>query len=137
MDIQVTQRQGRVPITIIKVKGSVDASTYEAFQASGEEVFNAGARYVLLDLSEVSYISSAGFRAISQIFKLLRGQLSPLAAAQMSQGLRDGSYKSPNLKLLGPNTRVMEALRLAGFDTFLEIHKAEEEAVASFGEPAS
>jgi len=136
MDIDVTQRTGRVPVTIIHIRGSVDASTYEAFQASGEQAFNSGARYVLIDLSEVSYISSAGFRAISQIFKLLRGQLSPLAAAQMSQGLRDGSYKSPNLKLLGPNARVTEALRLAGFDTFLEIYSDMDEAVGSFGEAA-
>ena len=132
MDIQVSQQAGRVPVTIIRVKGSVDASTYEAFQAAGEKVFHDGGRHVLIDLSEVSYISSAGFRAISQIFKLLRDELPPEAAARMNQGLRDGSYKSPNLKLHGPNPRVAEALRLAGFDTFLEVHQNLDEAVASF-----
>ena len=132
MDIEVTERQGKVPVTVIHVKGNVDASTYEAFQAAGESAFDRGARYVLLDLTEVAYISSAGFRAISQIFKLLRGQLSPVAQAQMSQGLRDGSFKAPNLKLLGPNSRVLEALKLAGFDTFLEIHSNLDAAAASF-----
>lgn len=132
MDIDVTEQQGRVPITVIKVKGNVDASTYEAFQAVAESEFDKGARYVLLDLTEVAYISSAGFRAVSQIFKLLRSQLSTAAQAQMSQGLRDGSYKAPNLKLLGPNPRVLEALKLAGFDTFLEIHDNLEKAVGSF-----
>lgn len=132
MDIEVTERQGSVPVTVIKVRGNVDASTYEAFQAVAESEFNRGARYVLLDLSDVVYISSAGFRAVSQIFKLLRSQLSTSAQAQMSQGLRDGSYKAPNLKLLGPNPRVLEALKLAGFDTFLEIHTGMDEAVGSF-----
>jgi anti-anti-sigma factor len=132
MDIEVTERQARVPVTVIHVKGNVDASTYEAFQAMAEGAFHKGARYVLLDLSEVAYISSAGFRAISQIFKLLRGQLSLEAQSQMSRGLRDGSFKAPNLKLLGPNPRVLEALRLAGFDTFLEIHDTLEAAVNSF-----
>jgi anti-anti-sigma factor len=132
MDIEVTQSQGKVPVTVIKVKGNVDASTYEAFQAVAESEFDRGARYVLLDLSEVAYISSAGFRAVSQIFKLLRSQLSVSAQAQMSQGLRDGSYKAPNLKLLGPNPRVLEALKLAGFDTFLEIHTNSETAIGSF-----
>lgn len=137
MDIEVSERRARVPITVIHVKGNVDASTYEAFQAMAEGAFHQGARYVLLDLSEVSYISSAGFRAISQIFKLLRGQLSPEAQSQMSRGLRDGSYKAPNLKLLGPNARVLEALRLAGFDTFLEIHEDVEKALNSFEPPAA
>jgi anti-anti-sigma factor len=132
MDIEVTQRQGKVPVTLIHVKGNVDASTYEAFQAVAETEFSKGARHVLLDLTEVTYISSAGFRAISQIFKLLRGQLSTTEQANVARGLRDGSYKSPNLKLLGPNARVLEALRLAGFDTFLEICKDEDEAVQSF-----
>lgn len=132
MDIEVTESQGKVPVTVIKVKGNVDASTYEAFQAVAESEFDRGARYVLLDLSEVAYISSAGFRAVSQIFKLLRSQLSISAQAQMSQGLRDGSYKAPNLKLLGPNPRVLEALKLAGFDTFLEIHTSSESAISSF-----
>jgi len=132
MDIEVTERESKVPVTIIKVRGNVDASTYEAFQAVAESEFNRGARYVLLDLSEVVYISSAGFRAVSQIFKLLRSQLSTNAQTQMSQGLRDGSYKAPNLKLLGPNPRVLEALKLAGFDTFLEIHQELEAAVGSF-----
>jgi anti-anti-sigma factor len=132
MDIEVSEREGKVPVTIIKVRGNVDASTYEAFQAVAESEFNRGARYVLLDLSEVVYISSAGFRAVSQIFKLLRSQLSTNAQTQMSQGLRDGSYKAPNLKLLGPNPRVLEALKLAGFDTFLEIHQELDAAVDSF-----
>ncbi len=132
MDIQVSQQAGRVPVTIIRVKGSVDASTYEAFQVAGEKVFHDGARNVLIDLRDVSYISSAGFRAISQIFKLLRDELPPGDAAKMNQGLRDGSYKSPNLKLCGPNGRVVEALRLAGFDTFLEVYQGFDEAVASF-----
>ena len=132
MDIEVTQRQSKMPVTIIHVKGNVDASTYEAFQAVAESEFNKGARFVLLDLGEVTYISSAGFRAISQIFKLLRGQLSPAVQTQMSRGLRDGSFKAPNLKLLGPNSRVLEALKLAGFDTFLEIHADLKEAIDSF-----
>ena len=132
MDIEVSERAGRVPVTVIHIKGSVDTSTYEAFQASGEEVFNTGARHVLLDLSETTYITSAGFRAISQMFKMLRGNLSSKDSALMSQGLRDGSYKSPNLKLLNPNARVLEALKLAGFDTFLEIYYDIEQAVKSF-----
>ena len=132
MDIEVAEQAGRVPVTVIHIKGSVDTSTYDAFQASGEKAFNDGARYVLLDLTEVSHVTSAGFRAISQMFKLLRGNLSPRDSGMMSQGVGDGSYKSPNLKLLNPNPRVLEALKLAGFDTFLEIYYKMDEAIASF-----
>ncbi len=132
MDIEVSQHQGRVPVTVIRIKGNIDTSTYEAFQASGEEALSSGARYVLLDLTDVSYISSAGFRAVSQIYKLVRGPIPPLAAAQQSQGVPDARYLSTNLKLLRPTARVLESLKLAGFDTFLEIHTDFEQAIASF-----
>lgn len=132
MDIEVSQHQGRVPVTVIRIKGNIDTSTYEAFQASGEEAYNTGARYVLLDLTDVNYISSAGFRAVSQIYKLVRGPLPPLAAAQQNQGVPDTRYRSTNLKLLRPTARVLEALKLAGFDTFLEIHTDFDQALASF-----
>jgi len=46
--------------------------------------------------------------------------------------LRDGTFKSPHLKLLNPQPAVQQALRMAGFDMFLETHANLEEAVASF-----
>jgi anti-anti-sigma regulatory factor len=85
-----------------------------------------------VDLSEVHYISSSGLRALYHIFMLLRGGASTEDDAALKKGLRDGSYKSPNLKLLNPSPSVSQALQTSGFDMFLEIHRRLKEAVASF-----
>lgn len=132
MEIEVRQENRRVPVTVVRVSGNVDSSTYEAFQAVGEQAVANGARFIVLDLTQVKYISSAGFRAISQIFKLLRGDLTPAEQAALSEGLRQGTYRSPHLKLAGPNARIIESLKLAGFDTFLEIYDSTREAIDSF-----
>jgi len=50
----------------------------------------------------------------------------------MAQGLRDGTFKSPHLKLLSPSPQVLEVLKIAGVDMFLEVHRELQEAVASF-----
>ncbi len=131
MEIELSQRLGRVPVTVMRVKGNVDTLSYETFQKFGETIFLAGAEYILLDLEEVPFISSAGFQAIGQVFKMLHEQPNHSGPAPLGR-LNDGTYKSPHLKLLKPNARVVEALHLAGFDTFLEVFHDLDAAIASY-----
>jgi len=48
------------------------------------------------------------------------------------KGIAAGTYKSRHLKLLNPNRHVLQTLKLAGFDMFLEIHSTPQEAIDSF-----
>jgi len=132
MDITVSQEQGRVPVTVFHIHGDINVTTYEQLQQQAREAFDAGTRNLLLDLAEVTYISSAGIRALNDIFRLLRGDSPAESDEAMSKGLRDGTFKSPHLKLLNPSSRVLEVLKIAGVDMFLEIHRHLKDAVASF-----
>ena len=132
MEITVSQQQGRVPITVFQIKGDIDANTYEQLQAQARQAFEAGARKLLLDLSGVSYVSSAGVRAINNIFTMLRTTAPEESDEALRKGLSDGSFKSPHLKLLKPTPRVFEVLTMAGVDMFLEIHRDLQTAIASF-----
>ena len=132
MEIMVSHQQGRVPVTVFRIKGDLNAETYEQFQTQVQQVFQTGTRYLLLDLAEVSYVSSYGIRAISQAFAWLRDTGQGESDAAVSKGLRDGSFKSPHLKLLNPSRQVLQVLRMAGIDMFLEIHGNLQGAVASF-----
>ena len=132
MDIVISYEQGRVPVTIFRIKGEINVNAYEQLQAQAQEAFKAGMRKLLLDLSEVTYVSSAGLRALNYIFKLLRTDSPGESEAAMHQGLRDGTFKSPHLKLLNPQPTVLKALSTAGFDMYLEIHRSLKDAVASF-----
>ena len=131
MDIQVSQEQGKVPVTVLKLTGDLNASTYEQFQTEAKKVIDAGARSVLVDLSGVPYMSSAGMRALNNIFNWLTS--SAAENKEIRQGIVSGKMKSPHLKLLNPTPRVLEAIKTAGFDMFLEVHHHLTDAVASFG----
>jgi anti-anti-sigma factor len=131
MEITVSQEQGRVPVTVIHLKGNVDSSSYEEFQTRADQVVADGAKDLLLDLREVPYMSSAGLRVLNQLYNALgKGGAN---ADSVSKGVSAGTYKSPHLKLLSPSARVLETLKMSGYDMFLDIHTHLKDAVASFG----
>jgi anti-anti-sigma factor len=132
MDIEVSQEQGRRPITVFRIRGEINITTYEQLEQKAREAFNGGMRDLLLDLTEVTYISSAGVRALNSIFKLLRSDSPEESDEAMRRGINDGTFKSPHLKLLNPSPRVMEVLRIAGVDLLLEVHQDLDAAIASF-----
>jgi anti-anti-sigma factor len=130
MEIGVSQVQGKVPVTVLHVAGDLNAATYEQFQTTAKQAIDAGARSVLVDLSGVHLMSSAGMRALNNIFHWLTS--SSAENEEIRKGIVSGKTKSPHLKLLNPTPRVLEALKTAGFDMFLEIHHNSKDAVASF-----
>lgn len=133
LQITVSQEQGRVPVTVLRIEGDViDANSYEQLEAQARAAIEAGTRNMLLDLTKMKYISSAGLRAIHTIFMLLRGDTPAESNESMKKGLMDGSFKSPHLKLLNPSPAVTETLRAMGFDMFLEIQRNLKDAIASF-----
>lgn len=132
MDIVVWQEQGRVPVTVLHVRGELNVTSYEQLQVEARKAFDAGARNMLLDLTEVPYVSSAGLRAIHWIFAVLRNGGDGESPDAVSKGLRDGTYKSPHLKLLNPSDHVMEVLHTAGFDMYLEVYQDLAQAIASY-----
>jgi anti-anti-sigma factor len=130
MEISVTQEQGRVPVTAFHLKGDLNASTCSALETKAKEAIDAGSRNIVVDLSGVDYMSSAGMRTLNQMFNWLTSSASESEA--IKKGIASGKAKSPHLKLVKPSHKVLEALRLAGFDMFLEIHNDTKQAVASF-----
>jgi hypothetical protein len=131
MEIAVSTEQGSVPVAVLHLKGELTRE--ELLESEARKAFDAGARYMLLDLTDVAYISSAGLRGIHKVYKMLREGSPGASDQEVSRGLADGTYKSSHLKLLKPSKNALRALSVAGFDMFLEIHDRRKEAIASFG----
>ena len=134
MEIKVSTENGRVPVTILQVDGNLDSSTYAIFQAKANELIENGARFFLIDLSNMPFISSAGLGALHNIFNQLR-LLHPdtnLSEQEMRKGIRAGTYKSPHIKLLNLSQKARTAFEMAGFDMYIETFTDKEKAIASF-----
>ena len=124
--------QGRVPVTVFHLDGEIDSNSYEELQSQAKQAFDSGSRSLLLDLAKVGYISSAGIRALHYIFNLLRGDSASESDEAIRKGLRDGTFKSPHLKLLNPQPKVQQVLKSTGYDMVLEIYTDMKAAVNSF-----
>jgi anti-anti-sigma factor len=134
MEIKVSTERARVPVTVMHVDGNIDSSTHERFKARADELIKEGARYILVDLSHATFVSSAGLRALHGIFNTLRS-LQPdanLTDAQVKKGISEGTYKSPHLKLLNLSKDTQTAFKLSGFDMFIETYTDRQTAIASF-----
>jgi anti-anti-sigma factor len=134
MEIKVHTENGRVPVTVMHVDGNIDSSSYEAFQSKAAELIKGGARHILVDLSHVPFLSSAGLRALQTIFNQLRS-INPdanLGDEEVKKGISAGTYKSPHLKLLNLSDETRVVFQMSGFDMFIETYTDMKTAIASF-----
>jgi anti-anti-sigma factor len=130
--IATDQAQGRVPVTIMRIEGSIDAASYQALQAAVDTVYAAGARHILFDLASVSYMSSAGLRLLHGITSRLADQGSTGRETPTAPGETGSSFRSPYVKLLNPSENIRRLLDVSGFASFLDIHTNLDTAIASF-----
>ena len=132
MEVTISQEQGRVPVTVLHIAGKTDSASSDVILTKALETIDGGARYLLLDLSKMPYMSSAGMRVLQEVFNKLR-ELSPEEnEKEIYDKIRDGSFKSPHLKLLSPTKEVLEVLKMSGYDMLVSIETDLKKAVASF-----
>ncbi len=134
MEIAISTENGRVPVTIMHMTGNLDSYTANIFQTEAERLIVNGARHILVDLSNVPFVSSAGFRALNSIFNQLRA-INPdanLSDEQVLTGVSAGTYSSPHLKVLNLSKEARHAFEMAGFDMYIEAFNDLKTAVAAF-----
>jgi anti-anti-sigma factor len=124
MEIIVSHQQEPQPVTIFAIDGRINLGNTDRLEASAKEAFQKGTRNLVLDLSKVESITSAGLRTILVIHKML--------ASAKSTSAEGYSGKSKHLKLAGPTPQVHRVLTTAGFTEILEIYDQMSAAVASF-----
>jgi anti-anti-sigma regulatory factor len=136
MTITTTQAQGSLPVTLLSIQGDLDASNYQEVIAAAQEAYDKGARQLLIDMSDVPFMSSSGLVALHSVALLVQGKEPPDPeygwAAFRAAGRDVGGGLQEHVKLLNPQPRVTRALEMAGFDRFFEIYADREEAIASF-----
>ena len=134
MEIMVTTQQARVPVTILQIDGDIDSFTYEALLSKAGEIIKDGTRYLIIDLTRVPYVSSAGLRTIHTIFHDLRA-VHPeenISEEQMEKAVKMGTYKSPHLKLLNLSDNVKGVFEMGGFNQYIETYDDLKTALAAF-----
>ena len=128
LDISSSQIQGDVSVTILHLKGPLDRSTDEQLLDRTRQLYEDGARYLLLDLSEVEMLTSSGLHAIHTIFRLF----TPQNELDLMHEHKDEPYKSPYFKIICPNPQIYYVLNITGFVQNIFVFNNTEDAIKSF-----
>ncbi len=110
IDINVSDVEN---VTLVEVSGRVDSMSANQFGSALSNEIENGNVSVVLDLSSVDYMSSAGLREIVGALKKVK---------------RGGG----DMRLAQPSERVREVLEMAGLDTIFQIYSSQDEAINSF-----
>jgi len=120
LKIKIEQVQGKVPVTVFRLSGWLDAQSEGEFGKAASDAILKGARNMVLDLSELDMITSAGMRAIQKIYK----QLTP----------ESESYKTSRLKLCNAPPKIYNILGTTGFLLNIPNYESLQTAVDSFAD---
>src|SRR5690349_21844667 len=120
LKITIEESNGRVPVTVFHLQGWLDAQSEEQLLGAAREVYDAGARNLLLDLARVDTLTSAGMRAMQKVYKLF----TPT----------DQRYKVAHLKLCNAPPEVYHVLGITGFLQNIPNYDTQAAAIDSFEE---
>jgi len=136
MNISISQVQGKVPVTIVKVDGQLDGQTYQDLINKAREAYKAGWRDFLVDMSDLTYVSSAGLVALHSMALLLKGEELPDTesgwSAYRSMGRSKEAGMQEHMKLLNPRAEVQSVLDMVGFSAVFQVFTDFDQAVNSF-----
>jgi anti-anti-sigma regulatory factor len=136
MQINFSKQESRVPVTVMQLKGNLDASNYTEVIARAQDAYDEGARNLLIDLSKVPYVSSAGLMSLHSAALIFAGHSmkSKESGRPISRSVNAQNEKAVRLhvKLLSPQPAVEQVLDIVGLKQFLDIYTELETAVQSF-----
>ncbi|MBN2355431.1 STAS domain-containing protein [candidate division KSB1 bacterium] len=101
-------------ILILNIAGRIDANTSPALEQKMAEVVDRGEKYIVIDLAEVDYISSAGLRVFFSYLQKLNEVEGKLCYS-------------------GASEKIEELLDIVGFLSVFSLFKTKEDAVAHLG----
>jgi anti-anti-sigma factor len=135
MEVKVSKEQGKVPVSVIHIKGDLDASSYLQLVNAAQELYDSGVKHLLLDMTDMLFISSAGLASLHIVTKMFRGEKTDTDEGWNTfkdiDRDRDSGMQS-QVKLLNPSPEVDSVLDTVGFKHFFEVYTDLNEAVQSF-----
>ncbi|MEW6241613.1 MAG: STAS domain-containing protein [Chloroflexota bacterium] len=134
MDITTSKHEGKVPVTVLHINGKLDSTSFQSLIAEAQKIYDGGARHLVLDMTNMSYISSAGLAALHSISLIFQGKDAPdlNAGWQVFKGIDFNREKQSRVKLAGMWPEVQSVLDVVGFTLLFETYPNVDAALASF-----
>ncbi len=111
--------QDKPNVIIFHLGGWLDAQSEQELVDAVKQAKDGGAEYVLLEMSKMDVVTSAGIRAMQRAYQIL----TP----------REQAQKVQYLKLSNAPAQIYQVLRMVGFLMNAPMYENAQDAVESFG----
>jgi anti-anti-sigma factor len=120
-DLRISSEQTQVdlPVTVLQLRGWLDAQSEEQLLEAARSSYDGGARYLLIDMSELDTLTSAGMRALQKVYQIF----TP----------KEDHFKIAHLKLCNAPPQIYNVLGITGFLQNIPMYESREAALQSFG----
>jgi anti-anti-sigma factor len=119
LKISSEQVQADVPVTIFQLRGWLDAQSEPQILEAARTARDGGAEYLLIDMSDLNTLTSAGMRALQKVYQIF----TP----------REDHFKVAHLKLCNAPPPIYNVLGITGFLQNIPMYESRDAALESFG----
>ena len=113
------QVQASVPVTVFHIRGWLDAQSEAQLLENARLVYDEGARYLLINMSDLDTLTSAGMRALQKVYQIF----TP----------KEDQFKVAHLKLCNAPPQIYNVLGITGFLQNIPMYESMDTALDSFG----
>jgi anti-anti-sigma factor len=117
--ISSEQMQADVPVTVFRLHGWLDAQSEQQLLEAARTTYDGGARYLLIDMSDLDTLTSAGMRALQKVYQIF----TP----------KEDQFKVAHLKLCNAPPQIYNVLGITGFLQNIPMYESRDAALQSFG----
>lgn len=100
-------------VKVVQVQGKIDTNTSDEAKAHLDQLLGQGAKKILVDFSELEYLSSVGLRLLLATTKDLKAV-------------------GGDLRVCNLNETVQDIFDMSGFSTIIRVFKSESDALDGF-----
>jgi len=130
MEITITLEQASEPVAIMKLVGDINASNFMELVDKANETYKNPARYLFIDLGEVSTISSTGMVALHKIALIYSGVPQDVEEGQNPDFTHSNEARK-FVKLINPQSEVDQSLEKAGMKLYFKFYSDVASALKS------
>jgi anti-anti-sigma regulatory factor len=122
-------------VVVVALDGELDASNYRELVAEGQRLYADGARRLVVDLADLTYMSSSGIVALHSLAMVFRGQQPPDPEAgwsafhAVSSDAGEGAAVD-QVRLVAPTPAIDSVLERTGLKRILPVYADRDTALA-------
>ena len=120
-DLKIISEQVEVsvPVTVFYLRGWLDSQSEEQLLETARLAYDEGARFLLIDMSDLDTLTSAGMRALQKVYQIF----TP----------KEDHFKVAHLKLCNAPPQIYNVLGITGFLQNIPMYESMDTALDSFG----